>query len=371
MHADRRTPVVLLAVLYTVSGALCLVGGRLAAAPQQPGRAEPRRSGSSRWPAGRPSWALGVRTRWWAIHAAIAFGGVLIGLLAWRSVTAVGIVGPGPGADRPRALRRRTSSRRGRPAARRSRSSSSPPPARSPPHPHGFTVPWVTAGRRHRHARPRRRAGSRRTCGTAATTDPLTGVANRRAWEAEAARNLARAQRTGEPLSFAILDLDHFKVVNDREGHGAGDALLCELTAGWSAGCARADLLGRYGGDEFVLCLPGTEEAGAWEILRQLDETHAFAWSVGVATARRGRHARHRAGPRRRPPLPAEAQRPHGLTAGYCWAANRSSSRRSTQLSAASTASAFSPLGQRSRNCGPPRARCRRPRCRSRAGRGW
>ena len=75
-------------------------------------------------------------------------------------------------------------------------------------------------------------------------------------------------------------------MVNDREGHGAGDALLCELTAGWSRRLRRADLLGRYGGDEFVLCLPGTEEAGAWQILRQLDETHAFAWSVGVATAR-------------------------------------------------------------------------------------
>ena len=67
---------------------------------------------------------------------------------------------------------------------------------------------------------------------------------------------------------------------------GRGDALLCELTAGWSRRLRRADLLGRYGGDEFVLCLPGTEEAGAWQILRQLDETHAFAWSVGVAAAR-------------------------------------------------------------------------------------
>jgi diguanylate cyclase (GGDEF)-like protein len=110
-------------------------------------------------------------------------------------------------------------------------------------------------------------------------------VANRRAWEAEAARNLAHAHRTGEPLSFAILDLDHFKVVNDREGHGAGDALLCELTAGWSRRLRSADLLGRYGGDEFVLCLPGTDEAGAWQVLRELEETHDFPWSAGVATA--------------------------------------------------------------------------------------
>ena len=123
---------------------------------------------------------------------------------------------------------------------------------------------------------------------TAASTDPLTGVANRRAWEAEAARHLSRAVRTGEPLSVALLDLDHFKEVNDRDGHGAGDALLRDLTAGWAARLRQADLLGRYGGDEFVLCLPATDEDGARQILQQLDTTHDFAWSVGVATARPG-----------------------------------------------------------------------------------
>jgi diguanylate cyclase (GGDEF)-like protein len=127
-----------------------------------------------------------------------------------------------------------------------------------------------------------------RSLRTAAATDPLTGVANRRAWEAEATRNLARATRTGEPLSFAILDLDHFKDVNDREGHGAGDALLRALTAGWTRRLRQADLLGRYGGDEFVVCLPATGQQGAREILEQLETTHEFAWSVGVATARQG-----------------------------------------------------------------------------------
>jgi diguanylate cyclase (GGDEF)-like protein len=228
-------------------------------------------------------WALGARARWEAIHAAIALAGVLVALLAWRSATAVGVVGLGPAliaiglyaayffpltAARLHVLALVGLGTAGAIAA-------------APGH---FTVPWLvlvlaTLGLTETQGR------LARSLRTAATTDPLTGVANRRAWEAEATRNLAHAQRTGEPLSFAILDLDHFKVVNDREGHGAGDALLCALTAGWSRRLRGADLLGRYGGDEFVLCLPGTDESGAWQVLRQLDETHDFPWSAGVATA--------------------------------------------------------------------------------------
>lgn len=283
MHADRRTPVALLAVLYAFSGGLCLIA---AVWPMNPASPVPLllTIGVIGLTGGATFWVLGGRTRWWAIHAAIALGSVLISLLAWRSATAVGIVGLGPaligiglyaahffrlGAARMHVVALVTLATAGAIAAG----------------PDGFVIPWVVLvlattalteaqGRLARNLR------------TAATTDPLTGVANRRAWEAEAARNLARALRTGEPLTFAILDLDHFKVVNDREGHGAGDALLRELTAGWSRRLRRADLLGRYGGDEFVLCLPATDEAGAWEILRQLDETHDFAWSAGVATAR-------------------------------------------------------------------------------------
>ena len=77
-------------------------------------------------------------------------------------------------------------------------------------------------------------------------------------------------------------------MVNDRQGHGAGDALLRDLTAGWAGRLRRADLLGRYGGDEFVLCLPATDEQGAWGMLEQLASTHHFAWSAGVAAARPG-----------------------------------------------------------------------------------
>jgi diguanylate cyclase (GGDEF)-like protein len=276
--------VALLAVLYALAGVLCLVAAVWPMNPNTP-VALLLAIGVIGLAGGAAFWLLGARTRWTAIHGAIALAGVLVGLLAWRSVSAVGIVGLGPvliaiglyaahffapTAARLHVLLLLTVATAGAIAAG----------------PGGFVVPWVvlvlaTAALTETHGR------LARSLRTAATTDSLTGVANRRAWEAEAARNLARAHRTGEPLSFAILDLDSFKVVNDREGHGAGDALLCELTAGWSRRLRGADLLGRYGGDEFVLCLPGTDEDGAWQVLQQLDETHTFPGSVGVATAGR------------------------------------------------------------------------------------
>jgi diguanylate cyclase (GGDEF)-like protein len=122
----------------------------------------------------------------------------------------------------------------------------------------------------------------------AAGTDPLTGIANRRSWEAEAARDLAHAQRSGEPLAVAVLDLDHFKAVNDEDGHSAGDELLRELARDWSSELRGADLLGRYGGDEFVLCLPGTDADSVRELVHRLRASHPAPWSVGVASARPG-----------------------------------------------------------------------------------
>jgi diguanylate cyclase (GGDEF)-like protein len=121
-----------------------------------------------------------------------------------------------------------------------------------------------------------------------ASTDPLTGVANRRAWEAETARSLARAARTGDPLTVAILDLDDFKGFNDRDGHLAGDQLLRRVATQWRARLRSSDLLGRHGGDEFVLCLPGTDRPAAEEVLQRLDGDLPIGWSVGTATARSG-----------------------------------------------------------------------------------
>ena len=90
-----------------------------------------------------------------------------------------------------------------------------------------------------------------------ARTDDLTGLPNRRAWDEELPRELARADRDGGPLSVAMLDLDSFKHYNDERGHQAGDRLLKQTAAAWSGRIRVIDVLARYGGDEFVLALPG------------------------------------------------------------------------------------------------------------------
>jgi diguanylate cyclase (GGDEF)-like protein len=124
--------------------------------------------------------------------------------------------------------------------------------------------------------------------GRLAETDQLTGLWNRAGLHRAAARALADARRRGAPLSVAVIDLDDFKLVNDRDGHAAGDRLLVELATAWQ-GCLRTtDVLARVGGDEFVLLLPRTgaeETAAALERLRTASRTH---WSAGTATAEPG-----------------------------------------------------------------------------------
>jgi diguanylate cyclase (GGDEF)-like protein/PAS domain S-box-containing protein len=96
-----------------------------------------------------------------------------------------------------------------------------------------------------------------------ARTDQLTGLANRRAWDEELPRELARAARAGQPLSLAIIDLDRFKVYNDTHGHPAGDRLLRSVAAAWTERLRLTDVLARYGGEEFAVLLPGCDPAAA------------------------------------------------------------------------------------------------------------
>tara|TARA_R110002167_G_scaffold13915_2_gene57101 strand:- start:7695 stop:9086 length:1392 start_codon:yes stop_codon:yes gene_type:complete len=130
---------------------------------------------------------------------------------------------------------------------------------------------------------------------TLAATDLLTGAASRREFEARAVAEVARVKRSGAPLSFVVIDLDHFKEINDRHGHRGGDEVLKAFVALVQKLMRPSDLIGRLGGEEFAIMLPDITHAGAAaeaERLRQRVEvetvliagTHIrFTVSLGVA----------------------------------------------------------------------------------------
>jgi diguanylate cyclase (GGDEF)-like protein len=96
-----------------------------------------------------------------------------------------------------------------------------------------------------------------------ATQDPLTGLANRRALMTNFEHEYAKALREPVPLSCIMADIDHFKLINDTHGHGVGDEVICAVANTMVGECREYDTVGRYGGEEFVIVLPGlsTEEA--------------------------------------------------------------------------------------------------------------
>ncbi|MBI5016446.1 MAG: EAL domain-containing protein [Deltaproteobacteria bacterium] len=125
--------------------------------------------------------------------------------------------------------------------------------------------------------------------------DPLTGLFNRRRFEAELSHALAVFQRYGRPGAILLLDLDQFKYVNDTSGHRAGDLLLTAVSEGLSRMVRAADVVARLGGDEFVILLRETDEGGAIEAARKVqthlgeiavldgDHRHKVSASVGIA----------------------------------------------------------------------------------------
>ena len=103
-------------------------------------------------------------------------------------------------------------------------------------------------------------------------TDGKTGLLNDRTWRREAAGEVARAARTRSPLAVGVLDIDHFKAVNDTYGHPAGDAVLAAVAAATMALLRDYDVVGRVGGEEFAFVLPGTPAAQAVEVAERLRE---------------------------------------------------------------------------------------------------
>jgi diguanylate cyclase (GGDEF)-like protein len=103
-----------------------------------------------------------------------------------------------------------------------------------------------------------------------ALTDPLTGLLNRRAMEAQAEKALATCRGSKLSVSVVILDLDGFKEINDSLGHLYGDAMLIQVANCLRLGVRKDDLLGRFGGDEFVVLLPGTGTREATEMAERL-----------------------------------------------------------------------------------------------------
>ena len=126
-----------------------------------------------------------------------------------------------------------------------------------------------------------------------ALTDPLTALANRRAFDQRLAEETERAQRHDRVLSLMLVDVDHFKSINDRFGHAAGDRVLVKLAGDLQSIMRHGDLLARVGGDEMAMILPDCEPDEAAAVARRmlatieqdtsLTQRHGVTLSVGVA----------------------------------------------------------------------------------------
>lgn len=119
-----------------------------------------------------------------------------------------------------------------------------------------------------------------------ASTDPLTGIYNRRFSESTIQARMADEKFINTSYCFVVLDIDHFKSVNDQYGHQIGDDILREITDLLRRSIRPSDIFGRYGGDEFILFLPNVDESQAWTILNRVHDNinlHKFKTEDGRA----------------------------------------------------------------------------------------
>lgn len=112
-----------------------------------------------------------------------------------------------------------------------------------------------------------------------ANIDPLTGLGNRPAMLRRLTIECERHERSRQPCCIAVIDLDNFKAINDTHGHAAGDVVLRSVAALLAAGVRPYDEVFRYGGDEFVLCLPSTDQRTAWAVVERL-RLRVAGWSI-------------------------------------------------------------------------------------------
>lgn len=119
-------------------------------------------------------------------------------------------------------------------------------------------------------------------------SDPLTGALNRRAFDEILAARMDEHEPLAEPLSVAMIDVDHFKKVNDRNGHLYGDRMLQELATLLKANLRECDFVARYGGEEFAVIMPRTELAAACQLAEQLrsatEASLPLTISIGLAS---------------------------------------------------------------------------------------
>jgi len=151
-----------------------------------------------------------------------------------------------------------------------------------------------------RHRDLRELEDARRQLELMARTDPLTGLFNRRHMEDQLLREVAHARRYGQPLSVALLDMDHFKKINDTYGHAVGDDALRLLAREAQRISRLSDIFARWGGEEFLVCLPATGSEGAQILISRImdgvkargltvgDQQVSLTVSVGITSLREG-----------------------------------------------------------------------------------